>query len=120
MSGEHAHAHPNYIKIWAILVFLLLVSVAGPMLEHPIITLITAFGIAFVKAFLVAKHFMHLNIEKKLATYLLCTAVAFMLLFFAGTAPDIMRHEGQNWEHQSAKHETARALKAAEHDPAAH
>ena len=44
---------------------LLVVSVAGPMLEIKIVTLITAFGIAVVKAYLVAKNFMHLNIEQR-------------------------------------------------------
>ena len=61
------------------------------------LTLITAFGIAIVKAYLVAKNFMHLNIEPRYAVYLLCTVLAFILLFFAGTAPDVMKHEGSHW-----------------------
>ena len=60
-------------------------------------TLITAFGIAIVKAYLVAKNFMHLNIEPRYAVYLLTTMLVFMLLFFAGSAADIMKHEGANW-----------------------
>ena len=32
MSEMH---HPNYVKIWAILVVLLVISVAGPFLEIP-------------------------------------------------------------------------------------
>ncbi|GIT73411.1 MAG: hypothetical protein Ct9H300mP28_32250 [Pseudomonadota bacterium] len=36
------------------------------MLEIPVITLITAFGIAIVKAFMVAANFMHLKFEKQL------------------------------------------------------
>ena len=51
---SEAHVHPNYIKIWYWLLVLLAVSVAGPMLEIPAITIITAFGIATVKAYLVA------------------------------------------------------------------
>ena len=47
--SDHAAHHPiNYVRIWFILVALLIVSVAGPMLGHPVITLITAFGIACV------------------------------------------------------------------------
>ena len=63
---SEAHEHPNYIKIWFLLVVLLLISVAGPMLEIPVLTLITAFGIAVLKAFLVAANFMHLKFENKL------------------------------------------------------
>jgi caa(3)-type oxidase subunit IV len=96
--SEEAHAHPNYVKVWAILVALLVVSVLGPMLEVPAVTLLTAFGIACVKAYMVAKNFMHVNLEPKFVPYLVVTAVVFMFLFYAGTAPDVMKHEGANWE----------------------
>lgn len=110
-ADDHAaHGHTNYVKIWGILLVLLVISVAGPFLGHPIITLITAFGIAFVKAWLVIKNFMHLTIQPKVITYILATCLAFMLVFFAGTAPDVMEHEGARWENVSAKAETARAL----------
>jgi len=95
MSDEHAH--PNYIRIYFILLGLLIVSVIGPMFEIQTLTLVTAFGIAIVKAYLVARNFMHLYLEPRIATYLLSTALAFMLLFFAGSAPDIMEHSGDNW-----------------------
>ena len=95
--SEHAGHETNYVKIWGILLVLLAVSIAGPTLEIKAVTLITAFGIALVKAYLVAKNFMHLNVEPRFAVYLLCTVLVFMLLFFAGTAPDVMKHEGTNW-----------------------
>jgi caa(3)-type oxidase subunit IV len=91
------HHHTNYVKIWAILCGLLVVSVLGPMLEIQVVTLITAFGIAIVKAYLVAKYFMHLNIEQKWVTYILVGMIAFMLVFFGGVAPDVLEHEGQQW-----------------------
>jgi caa(3)-type oxidase subunit IV len=94
---EHAEHETNYFKIWLILLSLLVVSIAGPFLGIEIVTLITAFGIAIVKAYLVAKNFMHLNIEPRYAVYLLTTMLVFVLLFFAGTAPDVMKHEGTNW-----------------------
>jgi caa(3)-type oxidase subunit IV len=96
-SHDEHHAHPNYVKIWAILLALLVVSVLGPMLEIKVVTLATAFGIAFVKAYLVAKNFMHVNIEKRYIAYMLTTCLIFMLLFFAGAAPDVMKHEGDQW-----------------------
>ena len=136
-ADDHGQAH--YVKIWAILLVLLLISVLGPIvaphvafgfLEAWMITLMTAFGIAVVKAYLVAANFMHLNVEKKYISYLLATALMFMLLFFAGTAPDEMRHKGQNWENVAAEAEVERALEAqaadaqgehgGEHDDAEH
>jgi caa(3)-type oxidase subunit IV len=91
------HAHPNYYKVWAILCGLLVVSILGPTLGIKIVTLMTAFGIAIVKAWLVAANFMHLNIERRYVSYLLGTVLVFMLLFFAGTAPDVMKPQGRNW-----------------------
>jgi caa(3)-type oxidase subunit IV len=98
MSEEHAeHSDSDYIKTWAILVVLLVVSVVGPMFEIQVVTLITAFGIAVVKAYLVVKNFMHLNLEPKFVSYFVVTALVFMFLFYAGTAPDVMQEEGSNW-----------------------
>ena len=96
-NAEHADHEVNYVKIWAILLCLLVASILGPFLGIKIVTLITAFGIAIVKAYLVAKNFMHLNIEPRYAIYLLTTMLVFMLLLFAGAAPDVMKHEGRNW-----------------------
>ena len=94
---SEAYAHPNYVKIWFWLVVLLLISVAGPMLEIPALTIITAFGIAFVKAFLVAANFMHLKFEKKIISFLLILALCLLGVFFFGLAPDIMMTDGDQW-----------------------
>jgi caa(3)-type oxidase subunit IV len=121
--ADHAHAaehaHPNYVKIWAILVVLLGISVAGPFIGIKIVTLITAFGIALVKAYLVAKNFMHINIEKRFIPYLVTTMLVFMLLFFAGTAPDVMKKEGTQWEKPSWKTSPAASAEGA-HEGAQH
>jgi caa(3)-type oxidase subunit IV len=125
---DHAddHGQAFYVKIWAILLVLLILSILGPIvaphvafgfLEAWMITLMTAFGIAVVKAYLVAANFMHLNIEKRYITYLLTTMLMLMLLFFAGTAPDVMKHKGQNWENVAAEAEIERALAAEGKDP---
>lgn len=118
-SSGHAHEHPNYVKIWAILLVLLVVSVLGPMAGIKALTLITAFGIAVVKAFLVARYFMHLNVEPRYVVYLLTTCLAFMFLMFAGVAPDVMEHSGQNWTNVAAQAEVRRASAAASGAPAA-
>jgi caa(3)-type oxidase subunit IV len=101
MSDSHSPKH--YIRIWAILVVLLCISVIGPFFEIRMVTLVTAFGIACVKAFLVASNFMHLNTEKRLATYMIVTGLVFMFLFFAGVAPDVMKTDGDNWSKPAHK-----------------
>jgi caa(3)-type oxidase subunit IV len=121
-----AHAHDShdshseaehlklYLKIYLTLLALFLVSVAGPfvggLVGSKALVLVTAFGIAVVKAYLVCSHFMHLNIEKRYIVYLLSTAVMFMFLFYAGVSPDVMEHHGRNWKNVAAQHEVKRAL----------
>src|SRR6266851_3860629 len=89
--------HPNYVKIWAILVVLLIVSVLGSMTHIREVVLIAAFGVALVKAYLVAKNFMHVNVEKRWVPYLLIMCLLFIAILFAGVAPDVMKHSGLNW-----------------------
>lgn len=99
--NDHAHAgphpHRNYVRIWAILCVLLVVSVIGPMAGIRVVTLITAFGIAIVKAYLVVKNFMHLDIEKKWVGWILLVMLAFMVVMFGGVAPDVLKDSGQRW-----------------------
>ena len=119
---EHTH-HGNYLRIWAILVVLLVISVAGPFFGHPLVTLVTAFGIAVVKAYLVAKNFMHIDVAPRYVAYLVGTMLMFMLLFFAGASPDVMKSEGTAWEkpawvsaHEAALHGGAGHGEAAHHE----
>jgi caa(3)-type oxidase subunit IV len=101
----HAHApHRNYVKIWGILVALLMVSVFGPMIGIRWVTLIAAFGIALVKAYMVAKNFMHLDIEKPIVHYILLVALALMVLLYGALAPDVERGAGQNWKKDAGFH----------------
>jgi len=95
-TQEHTH-HPNYVRVWAILAGLLVVSVTGPLVGIRVVTLVAAFGIALVKAYLVAKNFMHLNVQKPVVHWALGIALAFMVLLFAGVAPDAMKNRGQHW-----------------------
>jgi hypothetical protein len=41
---------------------------------------------------------MHINLTPRFVTYLVTTTLVFMLLFFAGAAPDVMKSHGTNWE----------------------
>jgi caa(3)-type oxidase subunit IV len=100
---EHIHSVQHYVQVWAGLVVLFFISVAGPMVGIKLLTLITAFGIAIVKASMVVKFFMHLDVEKRFVHYFLATSLAFMFLFFAAVAPDVMKHQGTHWVNVAAQ-----------------
>jgi caa(3)-type oxidase subunit IV len=102
MTTEVHVQHPNYVKIWAILVALLVVSVAGSMTHVRDVVLIAAFGVAIVKAYLVAKNFMHVTVEKRWVPYLLIICLLFICILFAGVAPDVMHHSGLHWTNPAA------------------
>jgi caa(3)-type oxidase subunit IV len=102
-TESHVH-HPNYVKIWAALVVLLILSVLGSMSSIRAAVLIAAFGVALIKAYLVAKNFMHVSVEKKWIPYLLIVCLAFVAILFAGVAPDVMKHSGLHWENNAAQH----------------
>ena len=50
-----------------------------------------------MKAYLVVKNFMHIDVAPKLVSYLIVTMVLAMLLLFAGTSADVMESHGSNW-----------------------
>ena len=99
MADNH---HPNYRRIYFILLVALVLSVAGPFLEIWWITLLTAFGIAIYKARLVVANFMHLRWEKRLMRVILATSLLLMALMVAGVAPDVLNHRGNNWVNMAA------------------
>jgi caa(3)-type oxidase subunit IV len=111
--ADHAHAHHrNYVKIWGILLVLLVISIVGPMTGIRVVMLITAFGVAAVKAYIVAKNFMHLDVEKPIVQWMLAIAVAFMVLLFAGVAPDVMKDKGERWKKDAGFHGGSRHVPA--------
>jgi caa(3)-type oxidase subunit IV len=106
-SGGH---HVDYKKIYLVLIVLFLISVAGPELGIRWVTLITAFGIAIVKARLVVNNFMHLKWEQRLMKWMLASSLILMGLMFAGISPDVMNHEGTNWENVAAQAAVERGM----------
>ena len=101
-SDTH-HASPLvYVKIWLLLLVLLAISIIGPEFGNRTVTLITAFGIAVIKALIVAGYFMHLKFEKKFITYLFATMLCVTAMFFFGVSPDVMRTSGTRWENKAA------------------
>lgn len=100
-SASHSASHEdetNYVAVWGVLCALLGVSILGPMIGIRLLTLVTAFGIAIVKAYIVCAYFMHLRIEKKWVAYILGFMLALMVVLFGGTAPDVLEHDGLRWQ----------------------
>jgi caa(3)-type oxidase subunit IV len=102
-AHEATHAHPDYIKIYLLLIGLFAVSMLGPVFGVPAVTIVLAFGIGICKAGLVVAYFMHLNVEKRYIWFVLVTMLVFMAVLYAGVAPDVMKQGGQNWQHIEAK-----------------
>jgi caa(3)-type oxidase subunit IV len=111
-SHDDAH-HVDYRKIYLTLLVLLVISVVGPFFEILWVTLITAFGVALVKANLVIQNFMHLKWEKRIMKWMLATSLLLMFLMVAGVSSDVMNHEGRNWENVAARASVERGLAAA-------
>ncbi len=67
------HKHPNYMKIWVILLVLTVLEVGVAFFPQKLggvpnivpITIALLLGMAFIKAGLVAAYFMHLKFEQK-------------------------------------------------------
>lgn len=110
MSEKEHQDHPVYWKVYVTLVVLLCISVAGPHLGILWVTLITAFGVALLKANLVVQNFMHLRVERRFIKWMLTTTLVLVALFLAGTMPDIMKHQGLRWVSNAAKAEVARGI----------
>jgi len=100
-----SEGHTNYAKIYWTLMVLFIISVVGPEIPWPenletTMILITAFGIAVVKAIIVAGWFMHLAHEKKYIWYGFITSLALLFLFVIAVAPDVTMTKGHNWQSQ--------------------
>ena len=96
------HHEVKYGRIYGVLLFLLVVSILGPEFGIVWVTLVTAFGVAVVKAWLVIENFMHLKWERRLMKWMLGASLIVLLLFFFGIAPDVMKHDGHNWVNDAA------------------
>ena len=121
----------HYVRVYALLLVLLAVSIVGPVVGGAlnrqvdvfgmqfglgiVITLTTAFGIAVIKAWLVIKNFMHLTIERVMPKLFLAASVLLLALFWGGVAPDVQNHEGRMWENDAAKEAVARGIPEDDH-----
>lgn len=118
------HKHPSYIKIYFILLGLFSLSVAGPEIaeifglegvSRTVLVLVTAFGIALWKAYLVCSYFMHLKFEKIYAPYILLACLSLLFVFFFGTATDAMFSHGHNWVKEYSEEAAAEEAASRSH-----
>jgi len=94
-SIETPHSHTRwYIAIWATLLAFLVLSLAFSRLPNVYVMNGIVFAIAFVKAIIVMRYFMHLKMEPWLITILMLAAVGTLLLLLIGVAPDVTFHAG--------------------------
>ena len=103
MNEQQPIHHPDYVKVWGVLVVLLLVSILVSWTGFREVTIGIAFAVAFAKAYLVAKNFMHIHLQARWIPYLLIVCIAFMVVLFVGLAPDVLRHRGLFWVNFSAE-----------------
>jgi caa(3)-type oxidase subunit IV len=113
--ADHAHNPNKYRNIYIALLVLLAVSIIGPEFGILWLTLVTAFGIALVKSWMVVREFMHLKDERRIIVWVLAGSLLLMFLLFAGVAPDILNHEGANWVNYSAQEAIERGIETDPH-----
>lgn len=92
MSGHSEHHHPPYVQIYLWLVVLTGASVLLSRFLHDFhyLMILFIFGIAAVKALLVALNFMHLRFERALIVgCALIPLLLFTLILFA-FMPDLL------------------------------
>lgn len=89
-SHEESHAHPNYVAVWTALVVLLVVGIAVGFLKDPVLGAVLVFGVATLKALLVAANFMHLRFEPLMVRVIVLSALACVFVVLIALIPDIV------------------------------
>ena len=92
-SEAMPHHHVNYFLIFGCLIVLTVVTVAAAFLHFgtELITVGIALAIAFTKATLVARYFMHLKFEGKLIYLILFAPLCLCVILCVALIPDIGR-----------------------------
>lgn len=88
--NERAKSHPSYVIIWFWLLVLLGASIGLGFLGHVVLATTLIFGIAAVKAYLVATYYMRLKFEPRYVTGILLIGVAVILILYFTLIPDII------------------------------
>ncbi len=89
MSEVDSH---KYIMIWIWLLILVLVAVGATWLLPKVQALVLIFTVAVIKAFLVARNYMHLKHEKVIIYAFALVPLAFVIILFFALFPDFVFH----------------------------
>ena len=82
------HGHPNYLKVYVVLLILFAISVLASLLHNPMVIFIAVFSVSVIKGTLVLLYFMHLKWEPLLIWILLVVALMALGFLFVGLYPD--------------------------------
>jgi caa(3)-type oxidase subunit IV len=82
----------HYLAIWYWLIALVVLSIAAAAVLPKKQALILIFSVAAIKAFLVARHYMHLKNERLLIYAIALVPLAFIIIFLFGLFPDFVYH----------------------------
>lgn len=88
---SHDNHDATYIRIWAVLLAALFISLGIGLYTTSNVAIGLIFAIAAVKAWLVVSRFMHMNREPRFLQLVLVGAVAAVACFFIGVFPDVAR-----------------------------
>lgn len=96
--SDHHHIIPlsTYYKVFGTLIFLTVITVAAAQVDFGAFNAIVAFGIATVKAVLVASIFMHLKYDDKMNRIILISAVFFLIVLWFFSILDELTRVVQN------------------------
>ncbi len=83
------HGHPNYLKVYIMLLVLFGVSLVAGLIGNTTVMLLLVFGTALIKSVLVVGKFMHLRWEPTLVWVAVGIVLFILLAFFWGVYPDI-------------------------------
>jgi cytochrome c oxidase subunit 4 len=87
-TSQHHVEFSTYIKIFSTLIFLTFLTVATSRMDFGPLNAFIAFGIATIKALLVASFFMHLKFDDKMNRYIIISAFFFLGVFYFFCALD--------------------------------
>jgi len=89
MSDAHSR---HYLTIWLWLMALVILSVAAASVLPKLQAMVLIFSVAIVKAFLVARHYMHLKHERAIIYAIALVPLVFVVIFLIGLFPDFVYH----------------------------
>lgn len=91
----------KYRRIWLILVSLPLLSLAAQQTGLGWLAILTSIVVMLASSWFALTSWMHVHLEPKFVAYLCILGVVAVAMFFFMVAPDVMKHEGQNWKNDT-------------------